>query len=233
MELLAIDAGNTHVKWAVFDGKRWGSRGRVPKGEDLAPLADAASRARRVCAGNVGGDGQRGRIEAALGNKECEWIEARESAAGVVSRYEPPGSLGFDRWCALLALRERHGGGVAVLAGTAVTVDPLSPDGAYEGGLILPGIRAMHKALDSTTGLGYHEPPEETAVPRPGSTSAAIAAGAVRAAAGAVLSLMADGGAHGTVVVSGGDANKVAALVAGSVVEPDLVFDGMAIAVES
>jgi len=57
------------------------------------------------------------------------------------NRYQPPESAGTDRLAnAIAAYDEFHSACIIVDAGTAVTVDAVSADGAFQGGAILPGI---------------------------------------------------------------------------------------------
>ena len=73
---------------------------------------------------------------------------------------------------------------IVVNAGTAVTIDALDGDGVFRGGLILPGIDLMLRALaDNTAAL--RTPPGAFAN-YPTTTADALFSGAVQAACGAI-----------------------------------------------
>lgn len=79
--------------------------------------------------------------------------------------YDPPESLGEDRLCGLLALREKYGfPSVSVDFGTAMTVNVLDRNGDFAGGWIAPGIAASFAALAASTAQlpdegGVHDRP--------------------------------------------------------------------------
>ena len=68
-------------------------------------------------------------------------------------RYESPASFGADRiaLCAQSSLLYPEEPVIALDIGTAITVDVLGADRAYLGGLIIPGIDLMAKALNEHT----------------------------------------------------------------------------------
>ena len=69
---------------------------------------------------------------------------------------ERPDRVGMDRLVAAVAanrLRDRERAAVVVDAGTATTVDAVSADGVFRGGVILPGFRMIARALAADTDL--------------------------------------------------------------------------------
>jgi type III pantothenate kinase len=70
------------------------------------------------------------------------------------------------------------------MVGTAVTVEAISPDGRFLGGLILPGHGIMLRALESGT-AGLHVPTGEVRE-FPTNTSDALTSGGTYAIAGAI-----------------------------------------------
>ena len=241
MSLLVIDAGNTRIKWAQREsaGDNWGAHGFAAARatvDDLAELrakAGAASRAGLCC---VGGQDMRERLAQVLSGANVTEVKAQKEHAGVRSFYEPPESLGADRWCSLLALREKYGHGVCVVAGTAVTIDGLDEDGKYHGGLILPGRAAMVNALGATTALRLPPAAKLDAVGanEADTTRKAVGTGVLAAIAGAVLWYInhRNFGAA-PIVLSGGDANWLAAQLPQAQIDHDLVFAGIACAVDA
>ena len=83
-------------------------------------------------------------------------VRSSYKAGGVINHYRCPGSLGADRWAAIIAARHlpmtanRHV--VVVDAGTAITIDVVHQSGDFMGGVILPGIETMKKTLNTRTG---------------------------------------------------------------------------------
>jgi type III pantothenate kinase len=76
-----------------------------------------------------------------------------------------------------------------VTAGTATTLDIVTADGAFAGGLILPGLSLMLRALAQNTAQLPdldHAPADALQAPWADHTDAAIAAGCLAAQAGAV-----------------------------------------------
>jgi type III pantothenate kinase len=118
------------------------------------------------------------------------WVHASASEAGLVNGYDHPTRLGADRWVAMIGARQRvltQGPArpiIVVMVGTAVTVEAISPDGRFLGGLILPGHGIMLRALESGT-AGLHVPTGEVRE-FPTNTSDALTSGGTYAIAGAI-----------------------------------------------
>jgi len=125
-----------------------------------------------------------------LWDVEPRWIVADGQAGGLINGYEQPYRLGSDRWAALIGARQRVLGlaaarpALVVMVGTAVTVDAISADGRFLGGLILPGFGLMLKALEmGTAGLRV---PTGDVHPFPTNTSDALMSGGTYAITGAI-----------------------------------------------
>ncbi len=192
--ILAIDAGNTRIKWGVHDGHEWSLRDAV----DVADFAGShafrdvltASAIDQIVASNVAGSSVAKAIEdetQTLG-KPILFIAAKAQQCGVVNGYENPAQLGSDRWAALIgahvAAHDAPRAQLVVMAGTALTVDALSADGHFLGGIIAPGMMLMHRALNrGTAQLPAAHGQYQTF---PINTVNAITAGAIEACAGAV-----------------------------------------------
>lgn len=109
---------------------------------------------------------------------------------------ESPESVGIDRLLAAIAanhLRNTNQPAIVVDLGTAITVDLVSADGAFEGGAILPGIGMAAKALEEQTDalplvpmVDLNNPP----APIGKSTVAAIESGIFWGAVGAIRELV-------------------------------------------
>lgn len=190
--MIAIDAGNTRIKWGVHDGAAWFAQGALPTGE-AARLAEALEVAAgwpdadRVVACNVAGEAVGAAIAAALGPRASEllWLRSQAQCCGVRNGYEAPERLGADRWAALIGARAQHSSaGLVVCVGTATTVDWLDADGLFRGGLILPGVDLMRASLARNTAQLPLAEGEFRWAPR--NTMDAIVSGCLHAQIGAI-----------------------------------------------
>ena len=131
-------------------------------------------------------------IEQALAEAGCpiQWVLPTTEHLGVRNTYDKPSQLGADRWAALLGLAG-HFPDIQVplvLAtfGTATTIDTLSPDKVFKGGLILPGPALMRQSL--AQGTANLPLASGATTEYPTHTLQAIATGVVAAQAGAFWS---------------------------------------------
>lgn len=153
---LLLDMGNSRIKWAVWDGG-WQSEGHAVLGEEpeagwLAGLpvresiwlASVAKPERTEAVANA--------LREASG-REVNIVTTPAKACGVRCAYAEPQRLGVDRWLAVVAaFRKSKGPAVVFDAGSALTVDAVTPAGEHLGGLIMPGVDMMRRALYRETG---------------------------------------------------------------------------------
>lgn len=169
--ILCLDAGNTRLKWGLFDGSAWRAQGALAHA-DCARLATLLpARPRKILACNVAGSEVAARI-AALAEAlpaPLEWFASSAACCGVTNAYDDPARLGADRWAALIGAYHLHRGpALVVMAGTATTIDVLDATSRHRGGVILPGLEMMRRALArNTAGLpeargSYRELPTNT-----------------------------------------------------------------------
>ena len=158
--LIAIDAGNTRIKWVLHDGQAWQKQGYVEThAPDLTQTLSQALQAMperpRVVACNVAGSTVADAVETALaraGFPAPRWLVSSPERCGVRNHYQEPARLGADRWAALLGARGLvESDCLVVSAGTATTIDRLSAAGDFLGGAILPGFDLMRRALAGNT----------------------------------------------------------------------------------
>ncbi len=217
MTVLAIDAGNTRVKWGVHDGSRWTHQSAIAtsRAPELAAEWPKLPAPDTVIISNVAGAAVAAVLAAALaqtGAKPC-WITSVRVQCGVTNGYDDPGQLGCDRWAALIGAWRICGGPcVVVTAGTAVTVDALTGKGVFSGGLIVPGMELMLRSLAThTAGLSV---PRGRYSPFPRNTADAMVTGALDALCGAVertaRRMLESGEAEPHCVLSGGLAPELA-----------------------
>lgn len=235
MPILAIDAGNTRIKWGLWEDRGFIAQGSIltARAGELADALHMLARPQRSIGCSVAGAQVRGQIEQTLApwGGGPEWVASRREQCGVVNSYAVPEQLGADRWAALIGARARHAGAcVVVNVGTAVTIDALAATGEFLGGLILPGPELMAEALAAgTAGLPRVRGQFETF---PTSTANAIFSGALQAVCGAIerigRSLPAAGDSEPQIVMSGGSGDLVAARLGRPVtLAPDLVLEGL------
>jgi type III pantothenate kinase len=245
MSFLAIDIGNTRLKWALYDHGRPGAHLQRQGAVFLEAIDSLAEGEWRTLAAPdtmlgcvVAGDAVRRRVEEQmeLWDLEPRWVVPGAHDAGVVNGYDHPHRLGADRWVALVGARQRALAGRAprpalvVMVGTAVTVDALDTEGQFLGGLILPGFGLMLKALEMGT-AGLRVPTGEV-VDFPTNTSDALMSGGANAIAGAVerqhRRLAMRTGAEPLLLMAGGAAPKLAPTLDLPVQVVDtLLFEGL------
>jgi type III pantothenate kinase len=222
-QILVIDIGNSRMKWGLNGPHGWVVMGITPN-SDIGTLAlsdwHGLPRPQRVVGVNVAGEAARVRIEAQLTRwrLQPEWLMASAAACGVTNRYASPTQLGADRWASLVAARQRSlatdlfpTACVVVNAGTAVTVDALDANGVFHGGLILPGMRLMLRALAENT-ASLKAPPGEFR-DYPDNTADALYSGAMQAICGAIEQMRRQidtNPAQVRVYLAGGSASEIA-----------------------
>lgn len=200
MSFLAVDIGNTRLKWALYaDGARPGAspeRQGAVFIENIDRLADEEWQhlpaPRAMLGSNVASDAVRRRVEEQMERWDVppRWVVPSNQAGGVTNGYDHPTRLGADRWVAVIGARAHAqqrgfaGPVLVVMVGTAVTVEAVSASGHYLGGLILPGHGIMLRALESGT-AGLRVPTGEVRA-FPTNTSDALTSGGTYAIAGAV-----------------------------------------------
>ena len=245
MTFLAIDIGNTRLKWAQYDAPHPGAQLLAHGAEFLenidkladgpwAPLATPATMLGCV----VAGDAARRRVEEQmeLWDVEPRWVVASESEAGLRNGYDFPTRLGADRWVAMIGAWHRmlaQGPArptIVAMVGTAVTVEAIDASGRFLGGLILPGHGIMLRALESGT-AGLHVPTGEVCS-FPTNTSDALTSGGTYAIAGAmdrmVDNLRRHCGAEPKCFMTGGAGWKMApSLTTPFELVDNLIFDGL------
>jgi len=245
MTFLAIDIGNTRLKWAQYSapvpGARLINHGAVFL-ETIDDLAEAEWRSLPAPGSLLGcvvaGEAVKRRVEEQLElwDVEPRWVASSAQACGVVNGYDHPGRLGVDRWVALIGARQRvlaqgpARPALVVMVGTAVTVDALDASGRFLGGLILPGFGLMLRALEMGT-AGLKAPTGEV-VDFPTNTSDALMSGGADAMAGAVermhRKLLARTGEAPALIMTGGAAVKLAPITDLAFETVDtLIFDGL------
>ncbi|MES2940899.1 MAG: type III pantothenate kinase [Pseudomonadota bacterium] len=245
-QLLAIDIGNTRLKWALYETPRPGAAVLAQGAEfleNIDKLADGPwaglPAPQWMLGSSVAADAVKRRVEQQideLWDVPAHWVVSSAAEAGLANGYDHPTRLGVDRWVAMIGARHRvlaQGAArpmVLAMVGTAVTVEAVDAEGRFLGGLILPGHGIMLRALESGT-AGLHVPTGEVRE-FPTNTSDALTSGGTYAIAGAIERMVAhvrrQCGAEPACLMTGGAGWKVAPhiLVPFELVE-SLIFDGL------
>ena len=208
--ILCLDAGNSRLKFGLFDGTGWRKQGALNHKAFDDLLTELPQQPTRIVACNVAGEAVRLRIEALASRLDLplDWLTSSAAACGVSNGYDQPAQLGADRWAALIAARALHEGPcLVVMAGTATTIDALDANGLFRGGLILPGLSLMRAALARNTAdlphaAGHYRP-------HPTNTDDAIVSGAIHATLGAIERLHVTLGDDLLCLLSGGAAAEL------------------------
>lgn len=236
MRIVAVDVGNSRIKWGVWEDE-WSSQGSTPttQVETLAGAWDSVPLPYAMYASSVAAPDVRRWLDAWAARRGIvvHWLSSRREQCGVRNAYREPAQLGTDRWASLIAAWHLvRGAALVINAGTAVTIDALSAEGVFRGGVILPGLTLMASALASgTAGLPHAH---GVFAEFPDNTADAIVSGALHAVCGAIDRMrgaMLKAGAVPQIVLSGGAAPAIEARLEEPVLTvPYLVLEGLRIA---
>lgn len=224
---LELDAGNSRIKWRLWDG-----RGRFDGGSDLKVVLQASPKwlpfVEEVWVSSV-----HEASNAWIANTfpQAKFAQSQTEQLGLISGYQQPQSLGVDRWLAMLAVwvKQPQTSHVVIDAGTAITLDVVAESGQHMGGYICPGYQMMKSGLLGGTQLV--RPGEQWLLGRElgSNTQQCVDFG--------IQDMMLCWIAHhcqqypeAVISVTGGDAEKIVRLLSGDVIhEPDLVLNGLQI----
>lgn len=250
--LLAIDAGNTNVVFALFDGMAIKGRWRIatdPRrtGDEyavwlmqlLAIRGVERTRIDRIIISTV--------VPRALHNLEVLArhyfnVEPMIAGTGAVDYsididVDEPRSLGADRAVNAVAAHAKHSGDLIVVDfGTATTFDVIDFHGAYKGGIIAPGINLSLDALVGNTAklprIAIELPKTQSVIGRNTEDQMLIGVfwGYVAMMEGLIERIRTEIGRPAKVIATGGlavlfdEATEIF-----DAVEPDLTLEGLAI----
>ena len=242
--ILELDAGNSRIKWRIIGAGD--ARGLIAAG-----AASGLDGLRDQLANQAMGDVGRLRVSSVRGKEFARELTAlaRESwqlaaefavvsraAAGVTNAYADVGSMGVDRWLAILAAFDRCQSACCVLdCGSAITFDWVDAGGDHRGGYIVPGLELMRQSLAGKT-RALDIPFEDWGEPVPGaSTAQAIGSGLIAMVCGFAghcrQVTLEDGQQEVKWFLTGGDAGIVSRHLSWPhTLIGDLVLDGLALA---
>ena len=245
--LLAVDIGNTNVKFAVFDGERMVASDRLPTSASNSPSDTAAS----MCAALARHGVRESDIDSvslcsvvppvttmmertAADIFKVDALDVKKARnRGITLDVDKPDGVGTDRIVNAAAAYGLHGGpGIVVDFGTATTFDVVTEDGAFIGGVIAPGIALSSEAL---TERAAQLPPIEPVFPDKvigRDTDQAMRSGLMYGYLGLMEGLIGrireEIGADARVIATGGLVEHIAERTGIiDVVEPDLTLQGL------
>ncbi len=226
---MLIDAGNTSIKLAWVTDDMWSPVISLPsrRAAELGHCFSECGTVEQVWASNVAGSEVGQQIIDACVQRDwpLKFITSQAEQCGVSNGYERPSQLGSDRWAALIAAWHRVGSACLVVSsGTATTIDALTANGEFMGGLILPGIELMQHSLAS--GTAQLEAAAGAYADFPRNTNDAIYSGAIQATCGAILRQQVLLDSAAPVLLSGGAAHLLSQHLTVQIVD-NLVLQGL------
>lgn len=250
--LLAIDVGNTNVKFALVEGVEIKTRWRVAtdarrtadqyavwltqllelegyQRSDVSEVVISTVVPRALHNLQLLADKYFGVEAKVAGRAPLEW--------GIALDVQEPGSVGADRAVNAIAAHHGHEGDLITISfGTATTFDHIGPNGAYKGGIIAPGLNLSLDALVSAAAklprIAIESPANDSVIGRTTESQMLIGIywGYVSMIEGLLARLKAEIGRPVTVVATGGLATlfqEHSHLF--DVIEPDLTLKGLAL----
>ncbi len=251
LPLIAVDIGNSSTKigWRFVNRDAHGlpvadqtygfDTGKTPAEQVLSLLVDSPA---QWAIASVHREGTRLLSEwfATLRPGDC--VHALSSGdLPITTRVAAPEKVGLDRLAAAVAanrLRPPQTPAIVIDAGSAITVDLVAADGAFEGGAILPGFQMSARALYSADLLPLAllepnaMPPQALGKDTQGAIRSGLFWGAVGAVRELVERLSADLPSPPNVIVTGGDLRQLASHLPGSRYVSNLVLSGIAISMQ-
>jgi len=222
--LLAIDAGNTNIVFAVCEGEtiraQWRAATKTSRTADeyavwlsgLMELQGLSFRdLDRVIIATV--------VPAALFDLRtmcrrylhCEpiVIGSPEVALGIEVHVDRPDTVGADRLVNAVSAHERYPGALIVIDfGTATTFDVIAATGGYEGGVIAPGVNlsaeALHQAAAMLPRVAFHRTQQVIAKDTVPAMQSGMYWGYVGLIEGLIARIKAEYGQPMTVIATGG-----------------------------
>ncbi len=159
--ILAVDIGNTNISIGCFAGKKLIShfcidnKSLISQKAALPIKSSLLNESENILVASVN-PGIETIFYKSLGGKYKKKILkiGREIKLRIPTFVESPQTVGIDRLLnALAAHRRTKSSTIVIDFGTAITIDIVSKEGEFQGGLILPGIKTSAYALNKRTAL--------------------------------------------------------------------------------
>lgn len=199
---LLIDIGNTRIKWALANApEQLDAHVNILAHDEVGLLgarvqqALAAQPLERVLICCVAQHDLARQVEQQMAQyypaSRLQYFHAQAECAGLRNGYLQAQQLGADRFASAIAVRARfpNQAALVVTAGTATTIDVISADGVFSGGMIIPGLKMMATSLArNTANLPAILDSLELQQPFARATDQAILSGCIHAQWGAMVS---------------------------------------------
>ncbi len=224
--LLAIEQGNTNTLFAVHDGERWIAQWRAATDAartadeyavwltQLFALADlTVARIDACIISSVVPQSVFNLRNLARRYLHIEPMIIGENVElGIEVRIEKPSEAGADRLVNAIGAHVNYAGDLLVVdSGTATTFDLVASDGAFEGGVIAPGInlsmQALHAAAARLPRVAIQRPAHVIGKDTVGAMQSGIYWGYVSLIEGLIGRIKAERGGSLTVIGTGGVAS--------------------------
>ncbi|OYW28080.1 MAG: pantothenate kinase [Caulobacter sp. 12-67-6] len=247
MMLLAIEQGNTNTMFAIHDGQSWIAQWRsatestrtadeyVVWLSQLLSMQGLGFRAIDACIiSSVVPQSIFNLRNLSRRYLNIEPLVIGENAKlGVDVRIEKPSEAGADRLVNAVGANMVYPGPLIVIdSGTATTFDIVAADGAFEGGIIAPGInlsmQALHEAAAKLPRIAIQRPARVVGKDTVGAMQSGVFWGYIALIEGLITRIKAERAEPMTVVATGG----VASLFEGATdsidhFDPDLTIRGL------
>jgi type III pantothenate kinase len=245
--LLAIEQGNTNTLFAVHDGRDWIAQWRTSTessrtADEYAVWLTQLLAMRGLSVGQLDGCIISSVVPQSIFNLRnlarrylsVEPLVIGENVdLGLPVRITKPSEAGADRLVNALGAHLRYPGDLIVIdSGTATTFDVVAADGAFEGGVIAPGVnlslQALHEAAAMLPRIAIQKPDRVIGKDTVATMQSGVFWGYVALIEGLVARIKAEWGRPMTVIGTGG----VASLFEGATdsidrFDPDLTIRGL------
>lgn len=211
MKTLLIDAGNSHLKWAILSE----NQNRLENGRELSKqqsishkfelpievfekIVTESQDCNSVLIVSVLGETFSSAAKKIARKHSMEFVEvtSQEELGNIKNGYKDPSKLGADRFVGIIAAYHLQNSSsvekqacIVVDSGTATTIDAVDKNGKHLGGVILPGLYLCSDSLlENTELLGLWGNEDKTFTPQcfAKETTQAIASGCLLGHAGAI-----------------------------------------------
>ncbi len=239
MKPIYLDIGNTNAKVTEYTGSEWRVlfSDSIRQVEALVEIFQTQFSTRKVIASSVRRDITK-QLKQRLPDFRFREIRFSDIPAMQLN-YNTPQTLGMDRFLTCLgAVSQTNQSAVVIDAGSACTVDFMTADFVFQGGVIFPGLKVLKRT--------FNEELPELPVPKPEipdewpgrSTEDSIRwglYGGYKAALQKFIDKYRENNPELTIYLTGGSAADVQLLFEAEVefsVNPFLLFEGMKVASE-
>jgi type III pantothenate kinase len=246
--LLAIDAGNTNIVFAVCDGEtiraEWRAATKTSRtADEYAVWLSGLLELQGLCFGDLNQAIIATVVPAALFDLRtlcrrylrCDPIVVGDPGVklGIGIKVDRPDAVGADRLVNAVAAHARYQGALIVVDfGTATTFDVVAENGDYEGGVIAPGVNlsaeALHQAAAMLPRVAFHRTQQVIGKDTVPAMQSGMYWGYVGLTEGLIARIKAEYGKPMTVVATGGLAAIFQRQVSGiDNAIPDLTIRGL------